>query len=101
MALNHPHGGRSDPLAPVVFLHMKVLDFRELLERKLRRREQRVAGHRPREAHFADIKTLEQIDWTAMEGVSKRTILELATCAFIGKTEDVVIAGPIERGSRT
>jgi DNA replication protein DnaC len=72
--------------------------LRELLERELRRREQSVAAHRLREAHFADIKTLEQIDWSAMEGVSKKTILELASCAFIEKAEDVIIAGPIGTG---
>lgn len=69
-----------------------------MLEREQHRREQSVAGHRLREARFADIKTLEQIDWTAMEGVSKKTILELATCAFIEKADDVVIAGPIGTG---
>ncbi len=72
--------------------------LRELLERELRRREQSVAGQRLREARFADVKTLEQIDWSAMEGVSKKTVLELASCAFIEKTEDVVIAGPIGTG---
>jgi len=72
--------------------------LRELLERELRRREQSVAAHRLHEAHFADIKTLEQIDWSAMEGVSKKTILELASCAFIEKAEDVIIAGPIGTG---
>ena len=72
--------------------------LRELLERELRRREQSVAGQRLREARFSDIKTLEQIDWSVMEGVSRKTILELASCAFIEKTEDVVIAGPIGTG---
>lgn len=72
--------------------------LRELLERELRRREASVAGQRLREARFAEVKTLEQIDWSAMEGVSKKTILELASCAFIEKTEDVVIAGPIGTG---
>ena len=72
--------------------------LRELLERELRRREASVAGQRLHEARFADIKTLEQIDWSAMEGVSKKTILELASCAFIDKAEDVVIAGPIGTG---
>jgi DNA replication protein DnaC len=72
--------------------------LRELLERELRRREQSVARQRLHEARFADIKTLEQIDWSAMEGVSKKTILELASCAFIEKAEDVVIAGPIGTG---
>jgi len=72
--------------------------LRELLEREIRRREQSVAGQRLREARFADVKTLEQIDWSAMEGVSKKTVLELASCAFIEKAEDVVIAGPIGTG---
>ena len=72
--------------------------LRELLERELRRREASVAGQRLREARFSDIKTLEQIDWSAMEGVSKRMILELASCSFIEKAEDVVIAGPIGTG---
>ena len=72
--------------------------LRELLERELRRREQSVAGQRLREARFTDIKTLEQIDWSAMEGVSKKTILELSSCAFIEKAEDVIIAGPIGTG---
>ena len=72
--------------------------LRELLERELRRREQSVARQRLHEAHFADIKTLEQIDWSAMQGVSKKTILELATCAYIEKADDVVIAGPIGTG---
>jgi len=72
--------------------------LRELLERELHRREASVAGQRLREARFAEVKTLEQIDWTAMEGVSKRTVAELAGCAFIEKAEDVVIAGPIGTG---
>jgi DNA replication protein DnaC len=72
--------------------------LRELLERELHRREQSVAAQRLREARFADVKTLEQIDWSAMEGVSKKTILELASCAFIEKAEDVIIAGPIGTG---
>jgi DNA replication protein DnaC len=41
---------------------------------------------------------LDQIDWQAMEGVSKHKILELASCQYIEKTEDVVIAGPIGTG---
>lgn len=72
--------------------------LRELLNREMQRREQSVAAQRLREARFADIKTLEQIDWSAMEGVSRKMILELASCGFIEKAEDVVIAGPIGTG---
>lgn len=46
----------------------------------------------------ATFKTLEQIEWAAMEGVSHKTVAELATCAFIEKAENVVIAGPIGTG---
>lgn len=72
--------------------------LRELLEREVRSREQRTSARRLREAHFPDIKTLDQIDWQAMGGVSKKQILELASCAYIEKAEDVVIAGPIGTG---
>ena len=64
----------------------------------MHRREQSVAGQRLREAHFCGVKTLEQIEWAAMEGVSRKTVAELATCAFIEKAENVVIAGPIGTG---
>ena len=42
--------------------------------------------------------TLTQIDWDALEGVSRPLILELASCAYIEKTEDIIIAGPIGTG---
>ena len=45
-----------------------------------------------------DLKTLGQIDWDAMAGVSKQQILELASCQFVERPEDAVIAGPIGTG---
>lgn len=72
--------------------------LRELLDTEIRCREHRTASRRLREARFPDIKTLEQIDWQAMEGVSKHKILELASCQYIEKAEDLVIAGPIGTG---
>ena len=72
--------------------------LREVLDEELRSREQRVAGQRLREARFPDMKTLDQIDWNALSGVSRPKIAELATCAFIDRAEDVVIAGPVGTG---
>ena len=74
-------------------------DFlRELLEVELRSREERTAKRRLKEARFPDLKTLEQIDWEALGGISKRKILELATCEYVTKAQDVVLAGPIGTG---
>lgn len=74
-------------------------DFlRELLEVELRSREARTAKRRLKEARFPDLKTLEQIDWEALGGISKQKITELATCEYISKAQDVIFAGPIGTG---
>ena len=72
--------------------------LRELLDAEVRAREASTVARRLREARFPDVKTLGQVDWTAMEGVSKQQILALATCQFVEQPEDVVIAGPIGTG---
>ena len=72
--------------------------LRELLDCEIRAREASTTARRLREARFPDLKTLGQIDWDAMQGVSKQQLLELATCQFIERPEDVVIAGPIGTG---
>jgi DNA replication protein DnaC len=74
-------------------------DFlRELLEVELRSREQRTAKRRLKEARFPDVKTLEQLDWEALNGISKRKIMELATCEFLSEARDCIIAGPVGTG---
>ena len=72
--------------------------LRCLLEAELRSRQERSAAHRLREARFPDIKTLEQLDWDALKGVSRPKLLELANCEYLSKTEDVILAGPIGTG---
>jgi DNA replication protein DnaC len=72
--------------------------LREVLETELRSRERRSASRRLKEAHFPEVKTFDQIDWEALEGVSRQMILELASCEYIQKAEDVIIAGPIGTG---
>lgn len=74
-------------------------DFlRELLEAEVRSRAERTAGARLREARFPDFKTLDQLDWSALSGISKPQVLELARCAYLESAEDVVLAGPIGTG---
>jgi DNA replication protein DnaC len=70
----------------------------ELLEVEMRSREQHMASKRLKEARFPELKTLEQIDWSAMGGVSRQKVAHLATCQFIEKAEDVIIGGPIGTG---
>lgn len=72
--------------------------LRQLLEAEVLARQASVAARRVREARFPDLKSLDQIDWEVMQGVSRAKIAELVTCAFIDRAEDVVIAGPIGTG---
>jgi len=72
--------------------------LRELLDTELRSRHDRAAERRLREARFPDVKTLGQIDWEVLAGVSRPKVLELASCEFVEKAEDVVIAGPVGTG---
>lgn len=70
----------------------------ELLEREVIKRRQNVARRRLREARFPDLKTLDQLDFGALQGVSKTKIQALSSGQFITDAEDVVIIGPIGTG---
>lgn len=72
--------------------------LRELLEAEVVSRRDRAVACRLREAHFPEIKTLDQIDWQALSGVSRPKILELASCEYLKQAEAVVLAGPIGTG---
>lgn len=72
--------------------------LRELLDAEVRSRQERSAAGRLREAHFPEIKTLDQIDWQALSGISRPKILELASCEYLKRSEAVVFAGPIGTG---
>jgi DNA replication protein DnaC len=74
-------------------------DFlRELLEVEITSRQQSTALRRIKEARFPEIKTLDQIEWDALQGISKPKLLELATCGYIEKAEDLILVGPIGTG---
>lgn len=72
--------------------------LRELLEAEVTSRRDRSAACRLREAHFPEVKTLDQIDWQALSGVSRPKILELASCEYLKRAEAVILAGPIGTG---
>lgn len=72
--------------------------LRQLLESEVRSRQDRVAARRLQEAHFPVIKTLDQLDWQALQGVSRPKLLELASCTYIQRAEDLILLGPVGTG---
>ena len=72
--------------------------LRELLDAEIRSRQERAAADRLREARFPEVKTLDQINWQALSGISRPKILELASCEYVRRAEAVVFAGPIGTG---
>lgn len=72
--------------------------LRCLMEAEIRSRQESVAVSRLREAHFPDQKTLDQLDFKVLNGISRPKLLELATCEYLGRAEDVILAGPIGTG---
>ena len=72
--------------------------LRHVLEAEMRSRQERTSARRLQEARFPDIKTLDQMDWEALKGISRTRLLELASCAYLDRAEDVILAGPIGTG---
>lgn len=74
-------------------------DFlRELLEAEIRSRQDHAAARRLREARFPEVKTLDQIEWEELRGISRPKLLELSSCEFVDRGEDIVIVGPVGTG---
>lgn len=74
-----------------IFLH-------ELLDREIIRRRENTSRKRIKDARFPDLKTLDQLEWDSLKGISKTKIQALSSGQFIDDAEDVVIIGPIGTG---
>jgi len=72
--------------------------LREMMENEVRTRNENTATRYLKQARFPDIKTLDQLDWSALKGISRQKIAELSSCEYIEGGQDVVIAGPIGTG---
>jgi DNA replication protein DnaC len=72
--------------------------LKQLLESEIHERREKGALRRIREARFPEEKTLDQINWQELRGISKAKALELASCEFIDRADDLIIAGPIGTG---
>jgi DNA replication protein DnaC len=72
--------------------------LKQLLENEVIKRRHNTAQRRLQQARLPDIKTLDQLDWEALSGVSKTKVQALSTGQFIQDAEDVVIIGPVGTG---
>ena len=64
-----------------------------LLHDEIERRESKQLSLRLKRASFEHDKTLEDFDFAFNPNVPKAKVLDLATCAFIGKRENVLLVG--------
>src|SRR4030042_1221318 len=72
--------------------------FRQVIEAEIRSRQERTSARRMQEARFPDIKTMDQVDWEALKGISRPKLLELASCAYLNRGNNIILAGPIGTG---
>ena len=72
--------------------------LKELLEREMHSRYEHTAALRLKQARFPEVKTLDHLEWSALQGVSRPKGLELASCDYLKKGEDVVVVGPVGTG---
>jgi DNA replication protein DnaC len=77
----------DDNLALSEFLYRLLAD-------EVERRDAKQLMQRIRRANFEHQKTVEDFDFTFNASVPKAKVLELATCAFIERHDNVLIVGP-------
>nr|MBA2663301.1 ATP-binding protein [Lujinxingiaceae bacterium] len=70
----------------------------QLLEAEVLARRDGAVARRLKEARFPELKSFEQLDWSALEGIHKPKMMELARCEYIERADAVVLAGPIGTG---
>ena len=75
------------------------LEFLELmLEDEITRREQKGLAYRVAQAHFEEVKTLEEFDFAFNPKTPVSKIRDLAACHFIEAGESVIVCGPVGTG---
>lgn len=81
----------DDDLAHEEFLY-------RLLSDEVERREARQLEQRVRRAKFDQAKTLEDFDFHFNPRLPKSKIIDLATCSFVAKNDNVLLVGPTGTG---
>jgi DNA replication protein DnaC len=75
--------------------HLAHIDFLDLLvEDELARRRDRLFARRLKQAGLAEMKTLEDFDWSFNPKLPKAIILDLASGRFIADHNGVLLIGP-------
>lgn len=77
----------QDGLSPGEFLAL-------LLDDELERRDQRRLTLRLKEAGSEEGKTLARFDFAAVPSLNRSVVMELATCAFVARHDNLLICGP-------
>lgn len=79
--------------------HLALSEFLyRLLADEVERRDAKQLTQRIRRANFEHAKTLEDFDFTFNPSTPKAKVLELATCAFVERHDNVLIVGPTGTG---
>lgn len=65
-----------------------------LLNDEVERRESKQLDMRLRRAAFEQAKTLEAFDFHFNASIPKAKVIDLATCTFMGKHENIILVGP-------
>jgi DNA replication protein DnaC len=74
-------------------------DFlKEILETEVISRQQATVALRLKRACLPAKKTLDDVDWEALQSISRPKILELASCEYIKQAHNIVLAGPCGTG---
>ena len=74
-------------LAPTEFLAL-------LLDDELERRQQKGIQLRLQEAGWEEGKTLARFDFSALPTLNRSLVMELATCGFLARHENLLLCGP-------
>jgi DNA replication protein DnaC len=76
--------------------HLQFLEL--MLEDEISRREQTGLARRVAQAHFEEVKTLEEFDFAFNPKIPAPKVRDLATCHFVEAGESVIICGPVGTG---
>lgn len=65
-----------------------------LLSDEIERRDDKQLGARIRRASFEQLRTLEDFDFVFNPAIPKSKVIDLATCSFVARHENVLLIGP-------
>ena len=70
----------------------------EVFSVEVQSRRDHAVQHRLRDARFPEIKTLDQFDFAASDGIDAAQVADLARGGWLERAENVLLAGPIGTG---